>query len=83
MARALQPRAAGWWGQELSFARHCLDTEATLDETAFSAYFASLGVPAPEITAGYAAFAKDAAKANGITASISLWPRIRSFFQRN
>ena len=83
MARALQPRAAGWWGQELSFARHCLDTEAALDETAFSAYFAGLGVPAPKITAGYAAFAKDAAKANGITSSISLWSRLRAFFQRN
>ena len=83
MARALQPRAAGWWGQELSFARHCLDTEAALDETAFSAYFAGLGVPAPKITAGYAAFAEDAAKANGITSSISLWSRLRAFFQRN
>ncbi len=70
--RALRPKAAGWWGQELSFGRWRQSQAARgeaaegMDE-ALSAYFAGVGVPVP-VTPGYAAFCRDVAAANGLLA---------------
>jgi hypothetical protein len=58
MIRALRPKAAGWWGQELSFGLWCRDQLRPPDETALREYFASVSVPVP-VTAGYVAFCRD------------------------
>lgn len=58
MVRALRPRAAGWWGQELSFGLWCREAEREPDEPALREYFASTGIPVP-VTPGYAAFCAD------------------------
>lgn len=73
MVRALQPKAAGWWGQELSFGRWRQSQAARGEagegmEEALLAYFADVGVPVP-VTPGYAAFCRDVAAANGLLAA--------------
>lgn len=68
MVRTLQPRAAGWWGQELSFAHWWRDRGGAAGEgieDALAAYFAGLPVPVP-VTPGYAAFCRDVMLANGL-----------------
>jgi hypothetical protein len=62
MGRALAPEAAGWWGQELSFARWCRSARRPPDAAALGDYAAAVGVPIP-VTAGYAAFCRDVAAA--------------------
>lgn len=62
MVRALAPRAAGWWGQELSFGRWCRQAEREPDEAALRDYATRTGVPIP-VTAGYAAFCRDVVEA--------------------
>lgn len=59
MVAALQPRAAGWWGQELSFGLWCRAGRRPPDEAALSAYAASVAVPI-RCTGGYLAFCADA-----------------------
>lgn len=73
MVRALRPKAAGWWGQELSFAQWSRQRGAAPAaddemEGALAAYFDGLGVPVP-VTAGYATFCRDVAAANGFLPS--------------
>lgn len=63
MVEALRPRAAGWWGQELSFGLWAQDRGRPVDEAALEEYFASTGVPVPA-GPGYAAFCRDAIVAN-------------------
>jgi hypothetical protein len=58
MVQALCPKAAGWWGQELSFGLWCRDQERQPDEASLRAYAGEAGVPIP-VTAGYAAFCAD------------------------
>jgi hypothetical protein len=72
MVRALRPKAAGWWGQEVSFARWWRDragapaAESEI-EAALAEYFAGVGVPVP-VSPGYAAFCRDVIAANGLLA---------------
>lgn len=73
MVGALRPRAAGWWGQELSFARwwRGRGEAATAEErlqAALAEYFAEVGVPVP-LTPGYVAFCRDVMTANGLLAA--------------
>ena len=82
MAAALRPKAAGWWGQELSFARYCRDHGCPVDESGLKTCFTELGVPAPPITAGYAAFCRDAMRANGMSGSTSLWRKLGELLRR-
>ena len=63
MVAALRPKAAGWWGQELSFALWCRDRQKPPDDTALHDYAAPLGVPIP-ITERYSAFCRDVIAAN-------------------
>lgn len=62
MVRALQPEAAGWWGQELSFGRWCQERGQAMEPAALMAYAQEVGVPIPA-GAGYAAFCRDVAAA--------------------
>jgi hypothetical protein len=80
MASALRPKAAGWWGQELSFAPYYRRSEHPVDEDSLHAYFAEKGIPAPPITPGYAAFCRDAMSANGMGAKRSFWQRLGNLF---
>lgn len=77
MAQALRPKAAGWWGQELSFARWWQERGAGPApspasgegiEEALAEYFAGVGVPVP-VSPGYAAFCSDVMAANGLLAA--------------
>ena len=63
MVAALKPKAAGWWGQELSFALWCQDSRRAPDEAALREYAESLGVPIA-ITEHYPAFCRDVVAAN-------------------
>jgi hypothetical protein len=63
MVAALKPKAAGWWGQELSFALWCQDSQRTPDEAALREYAESICVPIP-ITERYPAFCRDVIAAN-------------------
>lgn len=83
MVRTLRPQAAGWWGQELSFAlwwhgRGGSEGDADIKD-ALTGYFAGLGVPVP-VTPGYAAFCRDVMAANGMleagSARTSLFRRL-------
>jgi hypothetical protein len=82
MARALRPKAAGWWGQELSFAQHYCPGEHPVDENSLNTYFGETGIPAPPITPGYAAFCRDAMLANGVGAKRSFWQWLGNLFHR-
>lgn len=77
MVQALRPKAAGWWGQELSFARWWQDRGAGPApsaaagqgiEEALAEYFAGVDVPVPA-SPGYAAFCSDVMAANGLLAA--------------
>lgn len=81
MARALRPRAAGWWGQELAFAEYCRRRPCHADEHSLHAYFAETGIPAPPITAGYAAFCRDVTIANDMSGTQPLWRRLANSFR--
>ncbi len=63
MVRALAPKAAGWWGQELNFGQWCLERRRPIDGAALADYAALCGVPIPA-DAGYAAFCRDVAAVN-------------------
>ncbi len=63
MARALNPRSAGWWGQELSFGLWCREWGRPPEEATLCAYAAAVGVPIP-VTNGYALFCRDVIAAN-------------------
>lgn len=76
MARALRPVAAGWWGQELSLAQHAGDGARSVDENGVRGYFAGVGVPAPAITPGYAAFCSDVARAYRVAPRDTVWRRL-------
>lgn len=79
MARALKPRAAGWWGQELSFAGFCRARQQRLDEAGFRAFFAENGVPVPEVTEGYLRFCRDLMAAYRLDSKDTLVQRLRNF----
>lgn len=64
MGGALGAKAAGWWGQELSFGLWCIQAARWPDESALRNYFTAIGVAAHE-TAGYAAFCRDAMAIHG------------------
>jgi hypothetical protein len=78
MARVLVPKAAGWWGQELSFAEYCRRSASCADEESLRAYFTETGTPAPAITPGYVAFCRDAMVAYGMGPKKPLWQRLRN-----
>ncbi len=63
MVRALAPKTAGWWGQELNFGHWCLERGRALDRTALEDYAAACAVPIPADD-GYAAFCRDVAAVN-------------------
>lgn len=75
MVRALAPEAAGWWGQELSFARWCHGARRRPDAAALGDYAAAVGVPIP-VTAGYAAFCRDVAAARLPPDRLPPWRRL-------
>lgn len=80
MVRVLRPKTAGWWGQELSFARWWRDRgagPAAADEVepALARYFAEVGVPVP-VSPGYAAFCRDVMAANGLLAAAPVRPSL-------
>lgn len=77
MARALHPKAAGWWGQELSFAQYCRASECPRNEESLCAYFAATGIPTPPMTPGYAAFCRDVMAAWGMGETQRFWRRLR------
>lgn len=58
MVRALQPRKAGWWGQELSFGLWCRERTRRPDQAAMAAYCNETEVPVA-VDAGYAQFCAD------------------------
>ena len=74
MVRALQPEAAGWWGQELAFAHWCRSAGRPPDAAALRDYAAEIAVPIP-ITAGYATFCRDVAAAQPPAAMPRGWRR--------
>lgn len=82
MAAALRPKAAGWWGQELSLARYCREQARAVDEDSLQTYFRELGLPAPGITAGYAAFCRAAIRANGLGERSLLWKKLGDWLRR-
>lgn len=77
MVRALRPRAAGWWGQELSFGLWCRDRGWEPSEASLREYAGQTGVPIP-VTAGYAGFCHDV-----IVARLprGKWPRLGQLWQ--
>lgn len=79
LVRALDPVAAGWWGQEIAWALHA----HTTGETDPAAWFDGLGVPVP-VTDGYRAFCRDAAAIHDIAALAGekrgLLARLKSVF---
>ncbi|MGE5523902.1 MAG: class I SAM-dependent methyltransferase [Rhodospirillaceae bacterium] len=81
MARALRCKAAGWWGQELSFAQDCVRNGRPPDEHNLRAYFTENGIPAPSITPGYAAFCRDAMAAYGMSPTKPFWRRLRDWWR--
>lgn len=81
MVRALGPEAAGWWGQELSFARWCRGARRGLDAAALGDYGAAVGVPIPA-GAGYAAFCRDVAAARLPGDGPPPWRRLRRALRR-
>ena len=58
MVAALRPRAAGWWGQELSFGLWCRERGYEPDAAALREYGSQVGVPIP-VTDGYVRFCGD------------------------
>jgi hypothetical protein len=77
MACALRARAAGWWGQELSFAQSCRPSLSPENKESVRAYFTGTAVPAPTITPGYAAFCRDVIAAYGMGPKKPFWQRLR------
>lgn len=65
MARALGAKAAGWWGQEVSFGEWCGQAARQPDEGVLRDYFYEVDIPVP-VTAGYAAFCRDVMAVHGI-----------------
>lgn len=76
MAHALGPKAAGWWGQELSFGQYCQRTECAPDEASLRACFTELEIPMAPVTSGYVDFCRDAMSANGMGPRTSIWKRL-------
>lgn len=83
MCLSLKPRAAGWWGQELSFAQDCRRQDCAADEESLQRFFAQLAIPAPMFSAGYLAFCRDAASANGMGPQQSLWQSLKRMLGMN
>ena len=81
MVRALGPEAAGWWGQELAFARWCRSAGRPPDAAALGDYTVAVGVPIP-VTAGYAAFCRDVAAARLSADRPPPWRRLWRSFRR-
>jgi hypothetical protein len=63
MVAALRPKAAGWWGQELSFGLWCRDRRRFPDLGALGEYAVAIGVPIP-VSPGYLAFCAGVIDAN-------------------
>ncbi len=82
MVAALRPRAAGWWGQELSLAQYCRAAGRAIDEEAIGTFFSGLGIPAPPITPGYVDFCRDVARTYGMGERKTLWQRLGTLFRR-
>jgi hypothetical protein len=82
MVRALRPKAAGWWGQELSFGQYCRRSGCPADEDGLRAYFTEISIPAPPFTPGYAAFCRDAMVGKGMGATKPFWRRLGSLLRR-
>lgn len=81
MVRALHPRAAGWWGQELSFAHWCRAWGFAMTLDNLDSYFEDVDVPAPPLTPGYLAFCLEAITANGLHRPPPLWQRLASWWR--
>lgn len=81
MTHALRPRAAGWWGQELSFGQHCRRTECPANEDSLRAYFTELDISMPSFTSGYIDFCRDAMVANGMGTTKPIWKRLGNLFR--
>lgn len=65
LVESLDPREAGWWGQEAAFAHDRADEGTDIDRAALSAFLAGHGIPC-EVTDGYVAFCRDVARAHGL-----------------
>jgi hypothetical protein len=80
MLRNLKPRAAGWWGQELSFAQYCQRTERAPDEASLNDYFTEISIPAPIFTAGYLSLCQDLIAAYDMGPKKKIWDRVMKYF---
>ncbi len=78
MVRRLQPKAAGWWGQELALAYACRARGAALDAAALEAWFAELSIPLPPVETGYVAFCRAVGSAYGCDRPPSPWARMKA-----
>ncbi|MBY0431983.1 MAG: hypothetical protein K2Q10_12350 [Rhodospirillales bacterium] len=67
MVRALAPRAAGWWGQEVSLGQWCRPLGRQPDIAAWADYAAGTGIPVLA-SEGYAAFCREVIAAHGLLA---------------
>ena len=76
MVRRLQPKAAGWWGQELALAYACRARGVPLDAAALAAWFAEQGVPLPPVSTGYVDFCRAVGAAYGCDRPPSPWARM-------
>ena len=58
MVRALQPQAAGWWGQELAFGQWCQEQGREPDDEALESFAAAMAIPMVT-SAAYGIFCRD------------------------
>lgn len=81
LVRALDPVAAGWWGQELAAAVWAHRRGRALDAATLDAWGRATGLPPLGADAGYAAFCRDAAALVDVAALAGekrgWWPDLR------
>lgn len=89
MVANLQPKRAGWWGQELSFGLWCGQQDRRPDGTSLAEFFQDWAVPWGQPTMGYVQFCDDVLKLNpGVfkrqpAKSNGFWASVRKLFLPN
>ncbi len=81
MVQRLQPKAAGWWGQELALAYACRERGIPVDRASLCAWFSQHQIPVPPVSEGYVAFCRDVAAAYGCDRPPSLWARLNTWLR--